>query len=201
MAGRQGEISQRAMAAARASHATRNGGRKGSLKLEEAAARHGVSDKYARMASALLLSDMQFLIEDVDEGRKELWVAYREYLAACHGKAKADPGSYGLYLITERGCVCFWKIGIGRVNQRFDSLQQGNPRLLVLRAFWDFRSRSNAKKAEQNVLAAFAPAPGGSEWLEDVDLDEVHRLVRQTGDGVWTKRPSGFAYDGLREDR
>ena len=199
MAGRSGEISKRAMTAARASHATRDGGRTGSLTLEVAAKHQGVSDKYARMASALLMSGMQFLIEDVDDERKELWVAYREYRAAQHGKAKADPGRYGLYLITVSGCDRFWKIGIGRVNQRFDNLQQGNPLPLTLRAFWEFRSRANARKVEDAVLAAYEPAPGGAEWLENVDPHAVHRMVNRTGDGEWIARPSGFTHEGLRE--
>ena len=187
------------MAAARASHATRDGGRTGSLTLQKAAKDHGASDKYARMASALLLSGMQFLIEDVDNERKELWVAYREYQAAQHGKTKADPGRYGLYLITESGCDHFWKIGIGRVNQRFDNLQQGNPRSLTLRAFWEFRSPAKARKVEDEVLTAYVPAPGGAEWVEGVDLHAVHRLVTQTNDGEWIARPSGFTHEGLRE--
>lgn len=199
MAGRSGELSKRAMTAARANHATRGGGRTGTLTLREAATRHGISYKYARMASALLLSGMEFLVEDVDEGRKELWVAYGEYQAARRGKANADPGRYGLYLITEKGSECSWKIGVGRVNQRFDTLQQGNPRPLVLRAFWEFRSASKAKKVEEEVLAAGVPAQGGAEWLLGLDPNNVHRLVRQTDDGEWVSRPSGFTYDGLRE--
>ena len=199
MAGRSGELSKRAMAAARANHATRSGGRTGALTLREAATHLGISYKYARMASALLLSGMQFLIDDVDEGRKELWVAYGEYQAAQRGKANADPGRYGLYLITENGSDWSWKIGVGRVNQRFDSLQQGNPRPLVLRAFWEFRSSGKAKQVEEEVLAAYVPTQGGAEWLHGVDPHAVHRLVRQTDDGEWIVRPSGFTYEGLRE--
>ena len=65
MAGRKGEMDERAMKAARASHAARNGNRTSRLTLKDAAAQYSVSDKYVRLPCALLLSRMTHLVWEV----------------------------------------------------------------------------------------------------------------------------------------
>ena len=119
MAGRKGEMDARAMAAARASHAVRGGGSRTSrLTLKQSASHYSVSDKYVRMASALLLSDMTHLVWEVDTGLKQLRIAYAEYRTVKSGDRSIDPGPEGLYLIAEAGSDEWWKIGIGRVARR-----------------------------------------------------------------------------------
>jgi hypothetical protein len=170
------------------------------LTLKDAAAQYSVSDKYVRMASALLLSRMTHLVWEVDSGLKPLRIAYGEYRTVLTGDRSNDPGPEGLYLIAEEGSVEWWKIGIGRVAQRFDDLQQGNPRELRLVGFWRFESSADAKGVETRLFDMCAPTDGGSEWRKGVDYDNVYQMAVQAG-GEWLVSVPGFDQAGLRENR
>ncbi len=202
MAGRRNEMDERAMAAARASLAARAGRRTSPLSLREAASRHSIGEKYVRMASALLQSDMTHLVWEVDSGNKKLRIAYGEYKTAKYGDRGNDPGPEGLYLIAETGCEKWCKIGIGigRVAERFDNLQQGNPRRLRLVRFWQFNDLSDAKAVESRLFAMYPTTDGGAEWLSTVDHDHIYQMVVSAG-GRWLLSVPGFDHTGLREPR
>ncbi len=200
MAGRHHEMDERAMAAARASLAARAGRRTSPLSLKDAASRHSVGEKYVRMASALLQSDMSHLVWEVDSGHKKLRIAYAEYKAVKYGDRGNDPGPEGLYLIAETGDEQWCKVGIGRVTQRFDNLQQGNPRRLRLVRFWQFNDLADAKAVERQLFAVYPTTDGGAEWLSGVDYDDTYQTVVSAG-GRWLLSVPGFDQEGLREPR
>ena len=200
MAGRHHEMDERAMVAARASLAARAGRRTSPLSLKEAASKHSVGEKYVRMASALLQSDMTHLVWEVDAGKKKLRIAYAEYKAVKYGDRGNDPGPEGLYLIAETGCEQWCKVGIGQVTQRFDALQQGNPRRLRLMRFWQFNDLSDAKAVESRLFAMYPTTDGGAEWLSTVDHDHIYQMVVSAG-GRWILSVPGFDQAGLREPR
>lgn len=200
MAGRHHEMDERAMAAARASLAARAGRRTSRLSLKDAASRHSVGEKYVRMASALLQSDMNHLVWEVDSGNKKLRIAYAEYKAVKYGDRGNDPGPEGLYLIAEIGDEQWCKVGIGRVTQRFDNLQQGNWRRLRLVRFWQFNNLADAKAVERELFAMYPTTDGGSEWLSGIDYDNIYQKVVSAG-GRWLLSVPGFDQDGLREPR
>ena len=194
------EKDRRAMAAARESLAARGDRRKSPITYKMAGEKHGVSEKYVKNAAALLLSSMDHLVWEVDQGKKKLRIAYREYRRAVTGESGHNPGIEGLYAIVEKDSTDRWKFGIGRVTDRFDDLQQGNPRALCLKSMWQFSDLSKAKAAETEILAACSPTDGGTEWVSHVDYGTVYQLAVEHS-GLFMADVPGFDQNGMRLPR
>jgi hypothetical protein len=194
------EKDRRAMAAARESLAARGDRRKSQFTYKTAGDKHGVSEKYVKNAAALLRSGMDHLVWEVDQGKKKLRIAYREYRRAVTGDSGHNPGIEGLYAIVEKDSTNWWKFGTGRVTDRFDDLQQGNPRTLYLKSMWQFNDLADAKAAEIAVLATCSPSDSGTEWVSNVDYGTIYRLAVENG-GTFMADVPGFDQDGRRLPR
>ena len=193
----------KALAAARASHEQRTPcARTSKYTLKQAARDYGVGHKMVKDASALLLSDMDYLIADIEQGTKSVLMAYKEYSAVNTKDASKLPGPQGLYIIEERGGDGYMKIGKGRVATRFREHQSGNPRRLRLYAFWAFTDMAKCWEVEQKVLALGESAPGGNEWMRGVGANRVDQIVRSMTDGktdgIRIARVDTFDFDGFQ---
>ena len=153
-------------------------------------------------ASALLLSGMDYLIADIEQGTKSVLMAYKEYVAVKTKDPSKLPGPQGLYIIEECDGDGYLKIGKGRVAIRFKEHQSGNPRLLRLYAFWAFTDMAKCWEVEQKILALGELAPGGSEWVRGVSATRIDQIVRSMTDGktdgVRIARVDTFDFDGFQ---